>query len=190
MKVKHRYKIGDIVWVVEPGHTYNQYTDKFTEMGFTPVSTDRGSFAKYTRAEIWGVSMHQDRDTPLYAIRDFSGDESLVGEKAITPVTTANKELRSVPDVNVVFDKLRPEKGAIQWHPDTMMITLKNFTWASGGVRERMLSANMATVQLVRFYNPDTNNYADYAQTGWNDTYSHYTDPVYNTHLRLDVHKQ
>jgi len=187
MEVKHRYKIGDIVWVVKPGHTYNQYSDKFTEMGFTPVSTDRRSFSMYTRAEIWGTSMHQDGKDRLYAIRDFSGNESLVGEKAITLITAVKKvELTPYPDTNVVFDTIRPDKAHIKWHPDTKMVTLPGLRMDFNMRRKLVESPNPGGVQIVRLYNPYTDNYADYVQTGWNDTYSHFMDPVYSTHLRLD----
>ncbi len=186
MEVKHRYKIGDIVWVVKPGHTYNQYTDKFEEIGFTPVS-ERWSFSMYTRAEIWGTSMHQDGKDRLYAIRNFSGTESLVGEKAISLVTAVKKvELTPHPDTDVVFDELRPDKAHIKWHPDTKMVTLPGLRMNSNMRNKLVESPNLGKTQIVRLYNPHTENYADYVQTGWNDTYSHFMDPVYSTHLRLD----
>ena len=186
MEVKHRYKIGDIVWVVKPGHTYNQYTDKFEEMGFTPMPDIRLSFSMYTRAEIWVTGVHQD-GSPLYGIRDFSGNESLVGEKAISLVTAVKKvELTPHPDTDVVFDTIRPDKAHIKWHPDTKMVTLPGLRMDSS-IRKRLVeSPNLGKTQIVRLYNPHTDNYADYVQTGWNDTYSHFMDSVYNTHLRFD----
>jgi len=188
-KQTHRYKIGDIVWVVKPGHSYNQYSDKFKEMGFTPMPDGRMSFSMYTRAEIWGVSMHQDGETPLYAIRDFSGNESLVGEKAITLVTSVlSTALDSqYPDHYVEFDTLRPNKAHIKWHPDTKMVTLPGLRMGSNMRNKLVESPNPGKVQIVRLYNPYTENYADYTQTGWNPQYSHFTDSVYNTHLRFDA---
>ena len=187
MKSKHRYKIGDIVWVVKPGHSYNQYTDMFNKMGF---KTDdiHISFNIFTRAEIFAVEMHQDGKDPLYGIRDYDGNESLIGEKGISLVTSVpNTELTQYSDQYVEFDTIRPDKMHIKWHPDTKMVTLPGLRMYPGLAKRVAGPPNMGKVQILRLYNPETENYADYIRTGWNDVYSHYMDSVYNTHLRLDV---
>ena len=187
MKNTHRYKIGDIVWVVKPGHSYNQYTDMYRKMGFA-TDDNRISFNKFTRAKIFATEMHQDGKDPLYGIRDYHGDETLVGEKAISLVTSVlNTELTETPDEYVEFDTIRPDKMHIKWHPDTRMVTLPGLRMDSRLAKRVVGSPNVGKVQILRLYNPETDNYADYVQTGWNDTYSHYMDSVYNTHLRLDA---
>jgi hypothetical protein len=185
MKGKHKYKIGDIVWVVKPGHTFGHYADKFLEMGF--AHTDyHTAFDKFTKAEIWGVSVHEDNSVLLYALRNYDGAECLIGEMGISLCTSVSKELTPYPDDNVEYQTLHPSNGSIQWHPATKMITLRE-SIEPDTLHRKLTSPKMGSIQIIRLFNPETGNYADYDQTGWNSKYAHYYDALYGTHLRLDV---
>lgn len=80
----HEYTIGDEIEVIDPGHTYTNYTAKFEEFGFKNMQSN--PVAKHgTKAVIFGMGMHEDGFTEILTLRSKEG-EYLMAITGIKPI--------------------------------------------------------------------------------------------------------
>ena len=92
-----KFKEGDVVKVVDNGHSYTTYGSKFTELGFK--NKERNPILSHgTVAKIFGISKHG-----IVAIRDMTGNESLIGDHGLELVFSEPGSKRAV-SVNLTAD--------------------------------------------------------------------------------------
>lgn len=88
---KAKFKIGDKVKVTNYGYTYTTYGEKFELMGFENTQYN-GSIRDKEVGTIFGVTLHEDKDTILYAIRTLDDNrEALIGEEGLIKIKDAPK---------------------------------------------------------------------------------------------------
>lgn len=87
---KAKFKIGDNVRLTNFGFTYTTYEEMFELMGFKDTQSNSKVKGKEV-GTIFGVQLHEDQDTILYAIRTADDREALIGEKGLVKVEDAPK---------------------------------------------------------------------------------------------------
>jgi hypothetical protein len=79
-------EIGDTVRIVDTGHVYDSYKEKFVEVGFHNTEENDG-LENGTIAYVWWVGQHGTWPTiTMYALRTETGDECLMGLEGIQKV--------------------------------------------------------------------------------------------------------
>lgn len=88
---KAKFKIGDNVKLKNFGKTYTTYEDMFELMGFKNTQYN-GDIKNKEVGTIFGVQLHENQDTILYAIRTLDGREALIGEEGLIKVAPPKEE--------------------------------------------------------------------------------------------------
>ncbi len=152
--VKHKHALNAVVTIVEPGHTYSNWTAKFKEYGFRNTSQnlpfDRGTLVKVTHRDI-----HDDGTTPIYAVHAIiNGEERecVIGEKGISPVPRK-------PMTEFVFKQVWPDLSLCHYDRENNVLHING----SGlGVKHGEDREDM----VLRVYNPETHGYGDFKCLG------------------------
>lgn len=124
------FTVGEWARVVEPGHTYTTYLDKFDELGMRYDTSEHESrchtFTKGSIVRVYNIGRHGTQtDRILYAIRDMLGRESLVGVEGLQHVSHHREFIIGKDDITYY-------EGVRQFHinhhlmMETELITLTN----------------------------------------------------------------
>ena len=153
-QVKHKHALNAVVTIVEPGHTYSNWTAKFKEYGFRNTSENHG-LSRGTLAKITHRDIHDDGVTPIYAVHAvINGEEKecVIGEKGISPVPRK-------PMTNFVFKQVWPDLSLCHYDRENNVLHLNGSTL---GVKHGNDDEDM----VLRVYNPETGGYGDFKRVG------------------------
>jgi hypothetical protein len=133
------FAIGEWARVVEPGHTYGSYREKFDELGVQYEQSGSEAFchvfSKGSVVRVYNIGRHDTRtDCILYAIRDVLGHESVVSAKALHYVT----------------------------HHREFIIGMNDVTYDEGARRFRIDHQLMMETELITLTNPATGGQVDF----------------------------
>lgn len=153
-QVKHKHAVNAVVTIVEPGHTYSNWSTKFKEFGFRDINInhafDAGVLAKITHCDI-----HDDGVTPIYAVHAvINGEdrECVIGEKGISPVSRK-------PMTDFVFKQVWPDLSLCHYDRENNILHLNGSTL---DVKHNNDHQDM----VLRVYNPETRGYGDFKYVG------------------------
>jgi len=190
MKDKPKFKIGQYVWVVEPGNTYPQYVDMFKQMGFDNT-TENLAMPRYTKAKVLQWSKHPTpahRSIILYKIVDNSGRQTLVGESGLAScishhVKETNKGVATVD--NVEFVQIYQEGHKMSFHESPRIVTISD----AALLRHKELLKRCKDIGycIIRVHNTDTDGYADFEMVAASERRVMFRDLLNDLFLGVDL---
>jgi hypothetical protein len=189
MKDKPKFKMGQYVWVVEPGYTYPQYTDMFKQMGFKNW-LENLAMPRYTKAKVFAIGKHPapaHRSTVLYGIVDNSGRQTLVGESGLAScISYRVKETEGVATVDdVVFIQIYQEGHIMSFHERERIVTISDGALLRH--KDLLKSCKNIGYCIIRVHNTDTDGYADFEMVTASERRVAFRDMLNDLYLMVDL---
>ena len=177
----HKYKVGDKVWVVNPGYTYPTFAGMFKVLGFRNT-TENPSFEIWTCADIWCTTAHDGTktNTPLYGIRNAQGEESLISERGITLYPAPFRRNLAGTAVYPDLSLCEVYSHFPRWNPNTREVTVYPSDIPAAMRTSVVTPASSTSRIVVRVHNEQTDGYTDYMHYNGD-----YVDFTYDTRLRI-----
>jgi len=189
MQYKPKFKIGQYVWVVEPGHTYPQFKDMFEQMLFDNKSENL-AMPRYTKAKVFAIGKHPTpahRSRVIYGIIDNSGRQTLVGESGLASCISYHvKETDGVATVdNVVFIDIFQEGHVMSFDEKSRIVTISDGALLRH--KDLLKSCKDIGYCIIRVHNTDTDGYADFEMVTASERRVAFRDMLNDLYLMVDL---
>lgn len=184
----HKFEIGQRVTVIEPGHTYPNFTTMFEKHNFINT-TENPSFKRGTNARITAVDMHPSPvsggDVPIYALvacPDGEVIECIIGE---TGLVTEITHITHTSDVK--FIRLHPDLSLCHWDSksDVLAINGETLISSNANVQDLRLYQGCKGDVIIRIHNDATGGYGDFRHIGSARYYAQFMGLGIDTHMRF-----